>query len=555
MAVKIDYKKFLTSSPVQKTGSVRVDYAKFLPSQTTPTQVVLPSQPIESQAPTQIDLSKIKHGILANLPSAVGETISGFVEGLVSPFAKVGVGLYNVGAQIANPKTNQMIPRDIPFLGKTSPFLTGSEGLKEFTKKVIGSGLELAPYFVALPETKGILKILDKIGNKAVKDISAKEARQFIKAYAQKIAKSSATIGPTFGLGQSLQEDANLPETAKNILGSTITVATLETFLSPIMRQMFKSGGTKTVNESLKEFVESKEAPTLPALTAGEQPKLLGAPTVKATGEGFVMTEKADKGKVAEMKVRNTLTEAIKKYNKNPTETNLKTIQKLRAKFSEVLPEVPPEAPVVSKELPVTKQPEAVKPSVKTVEVPKEQLPVGTGKEKVSRLEARMKDMLGKLTEEERADLTLYRGVVKETQFAEGAAYVDKVGEDAALAVLEGKGVPPEGLLYSTIDIALRAKATDNAELALKLGTSRATRFGQEISMYRGQNEYHPVVAIQDIQLVRQKNLETRTRKTYDKLVEEEKSNITREINKTTKISPVKVTRENVMEFIDSIVC
>jgi len=63
---------------------------------------------------------------------------------------------------------------------------------------------------------------------------------------------------------------------------------------------------------------------------------LLPAPA-KGVGEGFVMSDKADKTKVKTMKVINTYRNAVNTFNENPTVNNLKTVLKTREAYTSYL--------------------------------------------------------------------------------------------------------------------------------------------------------------------------------------------------------------------------
>jgi hypothetical protein len=207
------------------------------------------------QAPITIP----KQGVMANLPAAVGETVSGFIKGLAKPFVEAGVSAYNVGKQIISGGEQLEQPRNVPLYGEAEPLFTGKETLKEFTQKVVGTGLEVAPYFAAMPELKSTGKILNEIGSRPLSQITQQEAKQFITAYARRVGATAGTLGPTFGLGQSIKEGADLKQTAKNIAVATASVAALETALAPIMGRLKTTEKTGKIKAEINPEVKIPE--------------------------------------------------------------------------------------------------------------------------------------------------------------------------------------------------------------------------------------------------------------------------------------------------------
>jgi hypothetical protein len=140
--------------------------------------------------------------------------------------------------------------------------------------------------------------------------------------------------------------------------------------------------------------------------------------------------------------------------------------------------------------------PEGVKPpeiKPKVVSVPKEQLPVGEGKVKASRLEARMKGVIGQATEEQIKDLGLstYNVMNKDDQVTKASQYVVN-NQQEALDVLQGKVEPPKGIIPESIYVALDQLARHDFSLATKLETLQATALGQRISILSEINKNSP---------------------------------------------------------------
>src|SRR3990167_5235835 len=125
------------------------------------------------------------------------------------------------------------------------------------------------------------------------------------------------------------------------------------------------------------------------------------------------------------------------------------------------------------------------KPKIVTkVEVPRSQLPVGTGKQKVSRLEARVTESLDKAPQEVKDQLgtATYNQMSKKENIAKAAEYVTKNPDDA-LAVLAGEKEAPAGILRNSLYVVMENEAKGNVELARRLASLSSTRLGQELSI------------------------------------------------------------------------
>jgi len=132
---------------------------------------------------------------------------------IIKPFAEVGVGLYNVGAQtkeIAKSLAtgdkqvkNEMRSRDLPFIGETKPFLTGKEKTGEGLKKIVGTGLEIGSN---LPFGAGAVGAT-KLGLSGL-------LKQGVKTG----AKEGLIGGTLFGAGEALTENKSAAETATSAL-------------------------------------------------------------------------------------------------------------------------------------------------------------------------------------------------------------------------------------------------------------------------------------------------------------------------------------------------
>jgi hypothetical protein len=187
---------------------------------------------------------------------------------------------------------------------------------------------------------------------------------------------------------------------------------------------------------------------------------------------------------------------------------------------------------------------EEVKVVPKTVSVPREQLPVGQGKEKASKLEARMKGVIGNATPEqiEKLGLSTYKTMNQKEQIAKAAEYVTN-NQDEALEVIRGNIAPPKGLIPESIYIAL-TKVEGDPTLITKLASFQATALGQRIGILSNIDKDNPVRLLNEVYNVKVKAIEKRYGKPIKEVVKKEIKNIKKEI-----------TLENfdVNAFIDSI--
>jgi DNA-binding transcriptional regulator GbsR (MarR family) len=149
-------------------------------------------------------------------------------------------------------------------------------------------------------------------------------------------------------------------------------------------------------------------------------------------------------------------------------------------------------------------EPQKVSPA-KTVSVPKEQLPVGEGVAKASKLEARMKGVIGQATPEQidALGLSTYKVMNKAEQKAQAAKYVVN-NQQEALDVLKGKVNPPKGLIPESIYMALTELSKDDPTLATKIASLQATALGQRISILSEINKDNPVRLLNEVYKVRE---------------------------------------------------
>lgn len=137
---------------------------------------------------------------------------------------------------------------------------------------------------------------------------------------------------------------------------------------------------------------------------------------------------------------------------------------------------------------------------VELIRVPETMLPVGEGVERVSRLEARMKGVLGNMNREEREllGLSTYNQMNRDSQIAKVSEYVSNNPEEA-LKVLKGEIDPPSGMLINAIYVALKELGAVDTEIALKVASAFSTRSGQEINILSMIDKDSPVSMMEDV--------------------------------------------------------
>jgi len=161
----------------------------------------------------------------------------------------------------------------------------------------------------------------------------------------------------------------------------------------------------------------------------------------------------------------------------------------------------------------------------KIIKVPSAKLPVGEGKTKVSRLEARVKNKLGNLSEAEIEELGLstFKQVNKKENIAKASAYV-AANPNEALRVIKGEIDPPKGVLVNSVYVALHELGATDTDIATKIASLGATRMGQEISVLSEILKDSPVAMMESIVKTRIEAFEKRTgKKVADKIKSEKK--------------------------------
>lgn len=359
---------------------------------------------------------------------------------------------------------------------------------------------------------------------------------------------AGALQGVGFAISEGLANDKSAEEIIKSLplygVGGAV-IGTLTPYLMPILKAEMKqlpkevkgifSGLQREVTQGVKagerklgvfskgaeETIPiTKERTKLPApeekLKISTEEKLLlterGEIGGLTKGDGFTTSSVVNKTSITQQKALNNYRKAQDLYNKKPTPENLEKVKIARDKWRDVQDldvETPTQKPTQTiSEQPTKTQPtkiiDEVIPETRTTKVSSEQLPVsGKGETRVSRLEARVRGVVDDVKTKQRAveeGIETYGQMSKPEQIRKAILYVEK-NPDEAMSVLRGEKLPPKGLLYNSIGLALEEKAALAADknLALKLASLRSTRAGQELSILTEAKPNNPISAISDI--------------------------------------------------------
>lgn len=188
---------------------------------------------------------------------------------------------------------------------------------------------------------------------------------------------------------------------------------------------------------------------------------------------------------------------------RTPTIIDLEKKEKSLAKLLTQLKEKQKELSIKDSEVLTTEWSKALAAQeelINVIKVPTSQLPVGEGKVKVSKLEARTKTTLDGLTQEEidKLGLTTYNQMNKKENIVKASKYVAE-NTDEALRVIKGEVEPPAGILKNSIYVALKSLGAENTDVALKVASLGSTRMGQEISILSEIDKDSPVSMMEDV--------------------------------------------------------
>lgn len=138
--------------------------------------------------------------------------------------------------------------------------------------------------------------------------------------------------------------------------------------------------------------------------------------------------------------------------------------------------------------------------AIKIVEVPRTNIPVGEGKIKASKLEARVTEQLDNLSQEniDKLGTATYNELNKKENIAKASEYVLNNPDDA-IKILTGEIEAPKGILRNAIYVAMENMAKGDVELARRLASISSTRMGQELSILTELDKNSPVKIMRDI--------------------------------------------------------
>lgn len=196
-----------------------------------------------------------------------------------------------------------------------------------------------------------------------------------------------------------------------------------------------------------------------------------------------------------------------------------------------------------------TRKETKVKEKKRAKSVPRDQLPQGAGKKKVSRLEARVRRVLENVTEDQQKELGLatYKQLSKKENIKKAVEFVKSNPEDA-MKILTGEIDAPKGILRNSIYVAMEQLAKGDLALARRLASLQATRFGQEISILTELDPDSAVKVMRDIIQIREKAFAKRFK---NRTTDDVKAEIVKEIDQKIK-TPSKADWSS---FLNEIEC
>jgi len=192
---------------------------------------------------------------------------------------------------------------------------------------------------------------------------------------------------------------------------------------------------------------------------------------------------------------------------------------------------------------------------IREIGVSRSNLPVGEGKMKASKLESRIKNLLGNLSQDkiDEIGVSTYKELNKKENIAKASEYVSQHPKKA-LQVLTGEIEAPDGVLRNSIYIAMMELGKSNAEIALKVASLASTRAGQEISILTEIDGNSPVKVMSDIINIKEKKAEQmRKGKTKKQVESGMKDKVNEDTQKRTK--QARKSKKSWLSLIDELKC
>jgi len=194
-------------------------------------------------------------------------------EDIVRPIAEVGVTAYNEAAQIGQTAKalatgqdqvkNEMVSRNVPFLGEVKPAFTGQETTGEATKKIAGYGAEIGSWVVGgggatqlgKQTLKGAVKQGIKTGVKtgAVSGVLSGAGREAQNLGDARDIATGGVVGAVGGAVLGGAIGAAAPAVAKGVKKLTEPI---ETKVSSILKQAIDKGIKPGLKQSAKKVDE-----------------------------------------------------------------------------------------------------------------------------------------------------------------------------------------------------------------------------------------------------------------------------------------------------------
>ena len=418
-----------------------------------------------------------------------------------------------IGAKILTPLASKFAPKALKFIPQINNAIgfTGV-GQLEYDKQVDGSRVERLKndvIMLALFEgggvlAKGITKGTSALISKAVNKIKTKlKAKEPIP-----ISELETMVTE---VKEAIKKDTGKPAPltlAENIVKTEFKEAPSATEGLKLVEQAIASGDDDAARALYNDLPKGGYLPSFESLKTGAK-REVEREGAKLANEG-VTAVKESYGENAEIvqKMKNLLRISAEKKNAEGTLFREHIPKNVFGKSSD---EIATSMGItenefmqkITGELSTTKV--AVPKAVKTVEVPSSKLPVGTGEQTASKLEAEMKGVVGKATPEEIEALGLSTSntAYNKQQLTDAAKYVTN-NADEALKVIQGEIPPPRGLLENSIFVALTQQAKTDIELALKLTGLASKRHGQEIQILSQIDRDNPVRLLNEIYKIRE---------------------------------------------------
>ncbi len=462
--------------------------------------------------------------------------------------------------------------------GFVNTFIPAISNFFKTTGSIFGEGLAYAVDKDVRTQYKaGNLEILPTITETTTSDVAKTTIaagieiavyRSFPNIIKMKIAArggAGALQGVGFAISEGLATDKSPEEIVKSlpifgVMGGVVGVIT--PYILPLLKAEMKAlpKEMKNVFKGLKKEIRPLKAKKLTVKGTEEATKVpISTPNKKYEAylrsqgyEPYIPTEKLPEFQMGRLKgITKTLPE-------------IQIGEPLAKPVSKIKPVVKP-APLIAKTKPIAKiakeleiipLDDAGKPIIekRVSAVSREVLPVGEGKVRVSRLETRVKGILDDITPEkaEDAGISTYKQMNKKEQIRLASEFVDKNPDDA-MAILRGDKPAPKDLLHNSIAIALEKKAEMGADanLAVKLGSLRSSRAGQEISILTEADPSNPITKIAEIIKARMARAERKLKR--GQTVATAKRTIQKEVSTVIKKTQLKISEAE--RLLAEIVC